>query len=45
MDALVWLIPTAIALGAVFVGLFLVAVGQGQYDDIDEEGRRVLEED
>ncbi|MDP2307282.1 MAG: cbb3-type cytochrome oxidase assembly protein CcoS [Pseudomonadota bacterium] len=45
MDALIWLIPTAIALGAVFVGLFLVAVDQGQYDDMDEDARRVLEED
>ncbi len=45
MDALIWLIPTAIALGAVFVGLFLAAVRQGQFDDMDEDARRALEDD
>ncbi|MES2642789.1 MAG: cbb3-type cytochrome oxidase assembly protein CcoS [Myxococcota bacterium] len=45
MDALIWLLPIAIVLGAVFVGLFLAAVHQGQFDDMDEDARRALEED
>lgn len=45
MDALIWLLPIAIVLGALFVGLFLAAVGQGQFDDMDEDARRALEED
>lgn len=45
MDALVWLIPLAIALGGVFVSLFLGAVRQGQFDDLEAGARSVLDED
>jgi cbb3-type cytochrome oxidase maturation protein len=45
MDALVWLIPLAISLGALFVWLFLGAVKQGQYDDLDAAARSVLDDD
>jgi cbb3-type cytochrome oxidase maturation protein len=45
MDGLVFLVPIAIALGALFAGLFLVAARNGEFDDLDEDSRRVLEED
>ena len=45
MDALVWLVPLAIALGAVFVFLFLTAVKRGQFDDLDDPPRRMLDDD
>jgi len=45
MDALVWLVPLAIALGSVFVVLFLGAVREGQYDDMDAAARSVLDDD
>jgi cbb3-type cytochrome oxidase maturation protein len=45
MQALVWLVPLAIGLGATFVFLFLRAVREGQYDDLDAAARSVLDED
>lgn len=45
MEALVWLVPLAIALGAVFVFLFLTAVKRGQFDDLDAAARSVLDDD
>lgn len=44
MSAMLFLIPLAIALGGMFAVLFLRAAKQGQFDDLDEEGRRILEE-
>ena len=44
MSAMLFLIPLAIALGGMFAVLFLRAARQGQFDDLDEEGRRILEE-
>jgi cbb3-type cytochrome oxidase maturation protein len=45
VNALVWLIPLAIGLGAVFVFLFLSAVKSGQFDDLDDPPRRILHDD
>ncbi|UCC24344.1 MAG: cbb3-type cytochrome oxidase assembly protein CcoS [Gemmatimonadales bacterium] len=45
MNALVWLIPVAIGLGAVFVFLFLSAVKSGQFDDLEDPPRRILHDD
>ena len=45
MNALVWLVPVAIALGAVFVILFLSAVRSGQFDDLDDPPQRILQDD
>lgn len=45
MNALIWLVPVAIALGAVFVFLFLLAVKNGQFDDMDDPPRRILRDD
>jgi cbb3-type cytochrome oxidase maturation protein len=42
MNAIAFLLPLAIALGAVFAGLFLHAVRQGQFDDLDDPPRRIL---
>lgn len=45
MNALIWLVPVAIALGAVFVVLFLLAVRSGQFDDLDDPPQRILKDD
>lgn len=45
MDAIVFLVPLALALGALFAGLFLVAVRRGQFDDLDDPPARMLEAD
>jgi cbb3-type cytochrome oxidase maturation protein len=45
MDILYMLIPLSVVLGlVVLVGLWW-AINQGQFDDIEEEGQRILEED
>ena len=45
MNALIWLIPVAIALGTVFVILFLGAVKAGQFDDLEDPPQRILQDD
>ncbi|HSM06122.1 MAG TPA: cbb3-type cytochrome oxidase assembly protein CcoS [Longimicrobiales bacterium] len=45
MNALLWLIPVAVGLGAVFLVLFLSAVRSGQFDDLDDPPRRILHDD
>jgi len=45
MNAVVFLLPVAIFLGLVFVVLFLLAVKDGQFDDLDDPPRRVLKDD
>ncbi len=45
MDGLIFLIPVAMGLGAVFVALFLVAVRKGQFDDLDDPPERILHDD
>lgn len=44
MDALGFLLPLAILLGSAFAGMFLYAARRGQFDDIDEQGRRILDD-
>lgn len=44
MIALAFLLPLAIALGATFAVLFLAAARDGQFDDLDEPPRRILDE-
>lgn len=39
------LIPLALGLGAVFLGLFLWAVSRGQYDDVETPRYRMLLDD
>jgi cbb3-type cytochrome oxidase maturation protein len=45
MDAIFFLIPIAVGLGAVFAILFVVAVKRGQFDDLDDPPKRILKDD
>lgn len=45
MNALVLLIPVAVALGASFCVAFLYAVRDGQFDDLDDPPQRILHDD
>jgi cbb3-type cytochrome oxidase maturation protein len=45
MNSLAFLVPVAVALAAVFVFLFLRAVKDGQFDDLDDPPRRILKDD
>ncbi len=45
MNAVAFLLPVAIFLGLIFVVLFLLAVKDGQFDDLDDPPRRVLKDD
>jgi cbb3-type cytochrome oxidase maturation protein len=42
MNAVLFLLPLAILLGAVFAVLFIVAVKDGQFDDLDDPPERML---
>jgi cbb3-type cytochrome oxidase maturation protein len=42
VNALLYLIPIAVALGAVFAILFVMAVRSGQFDDLDDPPERIL---
>jgi cbb3-type cytochrome oxidase maturation protein len=44
MNAILFLLPIALILGAVFAGLFLYAVRSGQFDDLDDPPRRILKD-
>ncbi len=45
MTALLWLLPLALVLGAVFVVLFVIAARDGQFDDLDDAPLRMLQDD
>jgi cbb3-type cytochrome oxidase maturation protein len=45
VDALIFLIPAAVGLALVFLILFLKAVKDGQFDDLDDPPRRILHDD
>ena len=45
MDVLIVLLPLSVALAAVFLSLFVRAVSEGQFEDLDDPGWRVLDED
>ncbi len=44
MQALIILIPAALLLGGIFLALFIRAARQGQFDDLDDPPRRMLDE-
>jgi len=44
MNAILFLLPIALILGAVFAGLFIHAVRSGQFDDLDDPPRRILKD-
>ncbi len=45
MTALAWLIPAALALGALGLVAFMWALRTGQYDDLDGAAWRALDDD
>ena len=45
MDAIFFLLPIAVLLGAVFAILFVVAVKRGQFDDLGDPPERILKDD
>jgi cbb3-type cytochrome oxidase maturation protein len=45
MDAIFFLLPIAVLLGAIFTILFVVAVKRGQFDDLDDPPKRILKDD
>ena len=45
MESLYFLIPIAILFVTIAVKVFFWAVNNGQYDDLDTEGRRILFDD
>lgn len=45
MSALAWLIPCALALGAVGLAAFLWALNSGQFDDLEGAGWRAIQDD
>ncbi len=42
MNAVLFLLPIAVLLGAVFVVLFILAARSGQFDDLDDPPERIL---
>jgi len=45
MNAILFLLPLAVAMGGLFAGLFLLAVRDGQFDDLDDPPQRILEDE
>jgi cbb3-type cytochrome oxidase maturation protein len=45
MNALVFLVPAALALGLLGLGFFLWTLKSGQYDDLDGAANRILFDD
>lgn len=45
MDAIFFLLPLAVALGGTFAFLFIRAVFDGQFDDLDDAPQRMLMDD
>jgi cbb3-type cytochrome oxidase maturation protein len=45
MSAVGFLLPIAIILGAIFAVLFVLAVKNGQFDDLDDPPERMLKDD
>ncbi len=45
MNVLVYLVPIALALGAIGLAAFLWALKSGQFDDLDGAGWRAISDD
>ncbi|MCI5076368.1 cbb3-type cytochrome oxidase assembly protein CcoS [Oricola sp.] len=45
MNVLIYLIPIALALGALGLGAFLWSMRSGQYQDLDGAAERILDEE
>lgn len=44
MNAVLFLLPIAVVLGAIFVVLFVIAARSGQFDDLDDPPERILKD-
>jgi cbb3-type cytochrome oxidase maturation protein len=42
VNAIVFLLPIAVLLGAIFAVMFVIAVSKGQFDDLDDPPQRIL---
>lgn len=42
MDAILFLLPLAVVLGAIFAIMFVIAASRGQFDDLDDPPERIL---
>lgn len=42
MNAILFLLPIAVLLGAIFAVLFVIAAARGQFDDLDDPPQRML---
>ena len=42
MDVIYWLIPSMIIVGIILVALLVFGIKNGQYDDLEGEGQRIL---
>ncbi len=42
MDVIYWLIPSMIFVGTILVILLMISVKNGQFDDLEGEGQRIL---
>jgi len=45
MSAVAFLLPIAIAMGGLFAVLFLLAVRNGQFEDLDDPPERILHDE
>lgn len=45
MNIIYFMLPLALVLGALFVGLFIWATNNGQYDDLETPATRMLVDD
>lgn len=45
MTVLAWMLPAALALGAVMLAAFFWALRNGQFEDLEGAGWRVLDDD
>jgi len=44
VNAVIFLLPIALVLGGIFAALFLRAAKKGQFDDLDDPPKRMLQE-
>lgn len=45
MRGVLILLPAVLLLGAIFAGLFVLAVRSGQFDDLDDPPERILHDE
>lgn len=45
MESLYFLIPLALLFCSIFIGLFVWAIKNHQFEDLDREAQRILEDD